>query len=365
MSSILPQGLDTLRFFTGNGAEIQMRKQYSLEWEIVPADQVYPAFYRNPKGHIEAGRPESLNAYFDELQPGVYETRYITPEDVTAYTYVVKNTTNNLIMTLFDSEQQEIQKVWKEDSAEEATVIVYKNDDDSVVVQPIKGCRSEVINNADGDCFKCYVENGEYSLVARSLKAAIVIDEPGLIRPYVSFYRQQHSIDYVRDYTRIESKNGIVITDNEDCWKRIDTDGDTYTIKDDVYDIIFFGYKYEDEEGNVDYLGNKLVLTVNDGTDIVTEEYDLADIFRGTVETCVIENLIECTSFEVTDDGFFAETPEELLDVSTGTSTIFGVRDALFAQVRMKEYEQYDQELLDSLSSFISRVRAKQYAYSD
>ena len=68
MSSILPQGLDTLRFFTGNGAEIQMRKQFSLEWEIIPADQVYRAFYRNPKGHVEAGRPESLNAYFDELR---------------------------------------------------------------------------------------------------------------------------------------------------------------------------------------------------------------------------------------------------------------------------------------------------------
>ena len=319
-----------------------MRKQYSLEWEIVPADQVYPAFYRNPKGHVEAGRPESLNAYFDELQPGVYETRYITPEDVTAYTYVVKNTTNNLIMTLFDSEQQEIQKVYMADDAEEATVVVYKNDDGGVVVQPIKGCRSEIINNAAGDCFKCYVENGEYSLVARSLKAAIVIDEPGLIRPYVSFYRQQNTIDYVRDYTRIKSKNSIVITDNDDCWTKIESESDsTYTIE-NPYDIIFFGYKAEDAEGNVDYRSNKLVLTVNDGTDIATEEYDLADIFRGTVETCVDENLIECTSFEVTDDGFFAETPEELLDVSTGMSTIFGVRDALFAQVRMKEYEQYD-----------------------
>lgn len=342
MSSILPQGLDTLRFFTGNGAEIQMRKQYSLEWEIVPADQVYPAFYRNPKGHVEAGRPESLNTYFDELQPGVYETRYITPEDVTAYTYVVKNTSNPLIMTLFDSEQQEIQKVYMADDAEEATVVVYKNDDGGVVVQPIKGCRSEIINNAAGDCFKCYVENGEYSLVARSLKAAIVIDEPGLIRPYVSFYRQQPSVkEYIRDYTCIHSTDGIVTTDNDNCWTEIESEGDTYTIE-NQYDIIFFGYKAEDAEGNIDYRSNKLVLTVNDGTDIATEEYDLADIFRGTVETCVDENLIECTSFEVTDDGFFAETPEELLDISTGVSTIYGVRDALFAQVRMKEYEQYD-----------------------
>ena len=31
----------------------------------------------------------------------------------------------------------------------------------------------------------------------------------------------------------------------------------------------------------------------------------------------------------------------------------------------MKEYEQYDPDLLDSLSAFISRVRTKQYAYSD
>ena len=233
-------------------------------------------------------------------------------------------------------------------------------------MQPISGCHLKVISTLfKGGDFRCFAGSAGHDLSGRSLKAMIVVDEPGLIAPNAKFYRLTPSVaDYIRDYTLIQSKDGVVSTDDKDCWRRIDSEEQLYTI-DNVYDIIFFGYKFEDAEGNVDYRGNRLLLTVNDGTDIVTEEYNLSDIFRGTVETCKEENLIECTSFEITDNGFFAETAEELLHIETGTSLIYGICDGLLAQVRMKEYEQYDEDLLDSITSFISRVRAKQYAYSD
>ena len=45
--------LSNLRFFTGDGAEILMQKQYSLKWKILPAEQTVSAFYENPEGHVE------------------------------------------------------------------------------------------------------------------------------------------------------------------------------------------------------------------------------------------------------------------------------------------------------------------------
>ena len=41
MSNVIENGIDSLRFFLGNGNEIQMKKQFSARWEIIPDDRVY------------------------------------------------------------------------------------------------------------------------------------------------------------------------------------------------------------------------------------------------------------------------------------------------------------------------------------
>ena len=46
-------GLDNLKFFTGDGRQIIMQKQYSVSWEIIPCDRVFSAFIDNPSGHFE------------------------------------------------------------------------------------------------------------------------------------------------------------------------------------------------------------------------------------------------------------------------------------------------------------------------
>lgn len=46
-------GIDKLHFFDTNGKEILMKKQYSVSWEIIPADQMFSAFLKNPRGHLE------------------------------------------------------------------------------------------------------------------------------------------------------------------------------------------------------------------------------------------------------------------------------------------------------------------------
>ena len=60
MNKVNTIGIDDLRFFTGEGKEILMNKQYSARWEILPADYVYSSFIKNPQGHFELPLPADL-----------------------------------------------------------------------------------------------------------------------------------------------------------------------------------------------------------------------------------------------------------------------------------------------------------------
>ena len=61
MTTATSLGLDNLKFFTGDGKEIIMKRQFSAAWEIIPHTFVYPSFYRNPSGHFEITRPKDLS----------------------------------------------------------------------------------------------------------------------------------------------------------------------------------------------------------------------------------------------------------------------------------------------------------------
>ena len=198
----------------------------------------------------------------------------------------------------------------------------------------------------------------------------VVVDEPGIIRPYVAFNRNVADHDYIYDYRKSHSHDEIISTALNESWTELTGDSNVVEL-DNIFDIIFFTYKsvkYDDEtdETYTDYLANRLLITANDGTDIVTENYDLLDIFRGTVETCIIENLTENKAFETTDEGFFLETPEDILEHDVSETTIvYGVKGDLFAQVRMEEYDQWDYDLVVSLANLFIRVRTSPGSYTD
>lgn len=167
-------GIDNLRFFTGDGNEIVMTKDFSASWEIIPDSLVWNAFYKRPSGHIELHRTEDV----------------ATP------------------------------------------------------------------------------------------KAILVVDEPGQVYPSVTFTRSAHDYDYVFSYREVSSADGIVVAgdDNDAPYVEISGDGHYHTI-DNVFDILFFGYKVE-ADNDTDYRTNTLRLTINDGVEVRTEDYSLLDLLR-------------------------------------------------------------------------------------
>ena len=97
-NTIFQNYINSLRFFTGNGKEILMRKQNSVSWEIIPNDLVYPAFLKNPKGHLEASLEDDMTSEFVEQQSGDYMTSDLEGDTQTLYTYTFNNSKNKEIM---------------------------------------------------------------------------------------------------------------------------------------------------------------------------------------------------------------------------------------------------------------------------
>ena len=122
-----------------------MRRQYSLEWELLPADAVANAFYRNPSGHIEAGRPFSLASYFEEITPGVFETISIEPDASALYTFTVSGKADERILSLYDvlDPTREVRHIIGSYGVETATVALYTDKDGVIQIECISGCEED------------------------------------------------------------------------------------------------------------------------------------------------------------------------------------------------------------------------------
>ena len=87
-----------------------MQKRYSVSWEIVPADCVYNAFVRNPKGHFELEPEVDLtNAFNDEhaiVSDGLTTTPAIEIAADTTYTITVSGFIKDDAVVLFDSKDE-------------------------------------------------------------------------------------------------------------------------------------------------------------------------------------------------------------------------------------------------------------------
>lgn len=85
--------------------------------------------------------------------------------------------------------------------------------------------------------------------------------------------------------------------DNDDVYTEIE--GNDYYMLNDVYDIIFFSYKYTKDadryqDETVDYSSNKVLITVFDGYETVSQDYDIIDLFRmnQSIDRSAFEGLI-------------------------------------------------------------------------
>lgn len=306
--------LNSLRFYTGDGKQIIMQKQYSCQWEIVPADCIYSAFMKNPSGHLEIEQPVDLTGVTSTVLDGYVITNKIT---------LSKNTTYTVTLYGFD-----------------AHIALYKGNvlkDDKTYANISDGATTYVFSSTqhtDCDSFiiKTY-DNDSWSATSKSNLVSIAVDEPGEICPYVTFNRKSSVSHEIFSYNNTkEIDNFSYLGDGKkSLYNTLD---DTNTINlNNIYDIIFFSYRYTQSDSpssddDYQYESNKIVFTINTGSEIATAEYRLIDFFRTSTSRATTTNLIKYKSWNTTS---------HWLDKDTSTEEIYGVKSELFNQVKLTE----------------------------
>ena len=192
------------------------------------------------------------------------------------------------------------------------------------------------------------------SITEYSSSSIVVVDEPGQVNPFARFARRPHDRDYIYNHKYLNSLNGVVTNMNDDDMYQEITEHATndWTLT-DIYDILFFSYKVTVDDK--DYIeGNNIRITLNDGKDIYTEEYPLVDFLRCTLETSITDNLESFNSYQIDNESDPTESLEDLMNYdTTKTDKLYGVRAGLFAEVLMKDYDQYTEDNFNSLSKLI------------
>ena len=355
-------GLDNLKFFTGDGKEIIMKRQFSAAWEIIPHTFVYPAFYRNPSGHFEVTRPKNLTSLWTNaaavpdglghvvsapvvLTPGHYYTVTATPDDL------------NDFIVLCDKYGTKQGSVTPRVTNTTITVKLICPAAGGITVVESDAIDIDITGSDEITQFtvRTSVSDETREMTEYSGTSIVVVDEPGQVQPFARFARRPHDRDFIYDHTRLTSRNGVVIDTGDDDVMYREITGETsndWTLT-DIYDILFFSYKditdgKEHEEGNI------IRITLNDSKDIVTHDYLLTDFLRCTQNTAVTENLVTFSSYDVSNPSDPTESLEDLMNYdTTRTERLYGVKSALFAEVLMANYQQYSDDDFAALSKLI------------
>lgn len=357
MNNITTIGIDDLRFFTGEGKEIPMNKQYSARWEIIPADYVYSAFIKNPSGHFEMPLPSDLTPLFtadshSELSGGRVRTQNIRMLPNHRYDITVSGMSGKAVIEFLKDTGGKLGTLTPK--SDEVTIkllcnsqgllVVIDADDydiDEFVVRLCKQFRVIALENDETKTITEYVNT-----------VNIVVDEPGQIRPSVTFTRSAHDTDYLFDYKLVHSTNGVMQLSSKDSYYRRLTDTENVCYIDDIFNIVFFSYKtlIDDE---ADYATNTLLLTLNDGNEVITQEYSVLDFFLTSEETADVDRLQKYQTWNGNAD-MFIEDMSSLQQEQT--SYIYGLSDSIFVERLMVDYDQWDEKLFKDLCKTIVKL---------
>lgn len=305
--------LNSLRFYTGDGKQIIMQKQYSCQWEIVPADCIYSAFMKNPSGHLEIDQPVDLTGITSTVLDGYVITNKITLSKNTTYTVTLYG--SNACIALYNGTELKDKKTYANTSAV-ATTYVFSSTQHT-------DCDSFIIKTLDND---------SWTATAKSNLVNIAVDEPGEIRSYVSFNRKSSVSHQLFSYKNTtETDNFSYLGNSMTSLYRTLDDSNVINL-DNIYDIIFFSYRYTQSESptsdkDYQYENNKIVFTINTGSEIATAEYRLIDFFRTSELRAKVFNLVEYKSWN---------SNAHWLDTAS-SETIYGVKADLFNQVKLTD----------------------------
>ena len=318
-------GIDNLRFFDTEGREILMKKQYSASWEIFPADQTFSAFMKNPSGHLEM-YPDNNIEFATSIGNPTPKTDYVQIIADRTYIITLSGDRSEVIqhISLYNSRKSQITNPANILNRPEVKSTTNTTSDDAgVTVTTIEFSGSFMASNGvsyftvTSDTADLYRQVSE-----RSTSLSIIVDEPGQLRNKTAFLKKDYDINELYDY---KSNTFKAVT--------LSTLGDVEL--NSVFDILFFSFRYKDSSAK-EYIEcfNKIVITLFNGEETATAEYNLIDLFRTDAAHAKDGNLIKIKSYDAIEDFNTAITATTQ---SSTSNDIFGVTSDVFTQVQIKD----------------------------
>ena len=191
--NVIENGIDSLRFFLGNGREIQMKKQFSAAFEIIPADMISKAFYKNPEGHFELKRPEDISSQVTNVSVDWKQSPFYEPAPGMLYVLKVNDAVNTDVLKTYGgiNGMTIVQKVTVTTS-DEVEIRLVVTSDNTVKILSGEGyvIENEDIGIEEISSFKYFIpSSSSFKLTRQYMTAVIVIDNPGTIAHSVTFNR--------------------------------------------------------------------------------------------------------------------------------------------------------------------------------
>ena len=325
-------GIDKLHFFDTEGREILMKKQYSASWEIIPADQMFSAFLKNPRGHFEMFPDNNIE----------FNTTGVTPK--TDYVKMLQNRTYIITLTgdkeeviqhisFYNSDYQKVQNFndWNNNAIK--TVVNTISDSNGITIATIEFPGNFFINQnilyfvVTSDTTDLYRQVSE-----RSTDLSIVVDEPGQLRNTAAFLKKEYDINQIYDY-------------RDDTYKDVNLSAHNDVELNSVFDILFFSFRYKDNS-DTEYQEshNRIVITLFNGEETATADYNIIDLFHTDRYHAIQNNLVPITSYNSLED--FNAPVNTSTAISSSVDT-FGVKSDVFTQVTIADssFEDLKEEL--------------------
>lgn len=181
----------------------------------------------------------------------------------------------------------------------------------------------------------------------RSTDLSIVVDDPGQLRNTAAFLKKEYDINQLYNY-RYNDYIDVVLSPHGDIELN------------NVFDILFFSLRYKDFSDTVfQEAHNRILITLFNGEETATAEYNIIDLFRTDTAHATENNLVPITSFNEFDDFNTPVTTETATSISSDT---FGIKSDAFTQITIAE-SSFD-DLISELDIYEQRQTTAYYIMS-
>lgn len=344
MSRYLSDAISNLLFFTADGYQIEMQKEYNVSWEIIPNDMVAHAFIKNPKGYFMR-RPmvEYVDAFENQTTGIVY---YKDGNDYKIETDGVEDYVLSKEITLNENAQYNILIAVP---SQYCAVLFYDRNGNitghydglgSTRIEEYKFNTPVVREMFPGSvsfkvCTRTDIDN--YAVYSGDTYLEIIVQDGGLINPDVDMYTRPADEMFLFSASKLSENNESSV--GTDIFRPIENTTIYNFNRDDLASLLFFCFKYTKDSKDF-YESNYLRLTIVNGSERITEDYNLIDFFRTTnarLNEHISEHNISYGTADFRDDG---EYQSAAYSIETGIFTQTMLKDTFSISDNFSEEEQ-------------------------